>query len=81
VFRGSGCRRNDGEPSSVQTLSLSDRTGAFSDCHAIGDRDILAANNIKRFSFVKQNISGGTGDESGEMPVNKRGRRTRKLQE
>jgi hypothetical protein len=50
-------------------------------CHATHDRDILAANNIKRFAFVKQNTSGGTGGESGEMPVNKRDRGTRKSQE
>lgn len=38
------------------------------------DRDILAANNIRRFAFVKQNTSGDTGSESVEMPVHKRDR-------
>ena len=62
-------------------LSLSDRIWTCPVCKTTHDRDILAANNIKRFAFAKQNTSGSTGGESGEMPVNKRDRRTRKSQE
>ena len=55
-------------------LSLSERTWTCPVCQTSHDRDILAANNIKRFAFVKQNTSGGTGVESGEMPITKRDR-------
>jgi len=55
-------------------LSLSDRRWTCPVCHVTHDRDVLAANNTKRFAFVKQNTSGGTGGGTVEMPVNKRDR-------
>ncbi len=57
-----------------KALSLSDRRWTCPACHITHDRDILAANNIRRFAFVKQNTSGDTGSESVEMPVHKRDR-------
>jgi len=55
-------------------LSLSDRIWKCPSCQATHDRDVLAANNIKYFAFVKQNTSGGTGGGSVEMPGIKRDR-------
>ncbi|WP_199564522.1 RNA-guided endonuclease TnpB family protein [Spirosoma telluris] len=39
-------------------LSLKDRSWACASCGTTHDRDILAANNIVRFAFVKQNLLG-----------------------
>ena len=37
---------------------LADRTWTCSACNTTHDRDLLAANNIKRFAFAKQNNIG-----------------------
>ena len=39
-------------------LKLSERTWTCPECGAVHDRDLLAANNIKRFSFCKNNTAG-----------------------
>jgi len=41
-------------------LKLSDRTWTCSSCKTTHDRDLLAANNIKRFAFVKNKTTDGT---------------------
>ena len=41
-------------------LKLSDRKWICSECGTTHDRDFLAANNIKKFSFVKNNTVGTT---------------------
>ena len=42
-------------------LKLSERTWTCPECGAVHDRDLLAANNIKRFSFCKNNTAGTAG--------------------
>jgi len=39
-------------------LKLSDRVWTCKSCGEVHDRDLLAANNIKRFAFVKNNTAG-----------------------
>ena len=39
-------------------LKLSDRTWICPQCGSVNDRDLLAANNIKRFAFCKNNTAG-----------------------
>ena len=41
-------------------LKLSDRVWTCKSCNTTHDRDLLAANNIKRFAFVKNNTVGTT---------------------
>ena len=43
-----------------QELTLKDRFWTCDSCGKQHDRDILAANNIKKFAFVKQNTVGTT---------------------
>lgn len=42
-------------------LKLSDRVWTCADCNTTHDRDILAANNVKRFAFLNLNTVGTTG--------------------
>lgn len=42
-------------------LTLKDRTWTCSSCGETHDRDLLAANNIRRFAFTKNNTVGTTG--------------------
>lgn len=37
-------------------LKLSDRVWTCPECGAVNDRDLLAANNIKKFGLEKQNL-------------------------
>jgi len=39
-------------------LKLSDRTWTCKSCNVTHDRDLLAANNIRKFSFIKYNTAG-----------------------
>ena len=49
-------------------LKLSERTWTCPECGAVHDRDLLAANNIKRFSFCKNNTAGTAGiNACGDM--------------
>jgi putative transposase len=47
------------------SLTLKDRVWTCSACGTTHDRDILAANNIVRFAFVKQNRIGGPISRAG----------------
>ena len=42
-------------------LKLSDRMWTCPQCGSVNDRDLLAANNIKRFAFCKNNTAGTAG--------------------
>ena len=42
-------------------LKLSDRAWTCPQCGSVNDRDLLAANNIKRFAFCKNNTAGTAG--------------------
>lgn len=50
-------------------LTLKDREWTCSGCGATHDRDLLAANNIKRFGLKNQNLIGQTPAVSGEEGV------------
>lgn len=50
-------------------LKLSDRDWTCKKCGAIHDRDLLAANNIKRFGLTKQNLLSYSGAGSPSEPV------------
>jgi putative transposase len=65
--------RNDG-------LTLADREWTCPKCGTVHDRDLLAANNVKRFGIAKATLTaGGTPVESlGSCSVATRERRTRK---
>ena len=51
-------------------LTLKDRVWTCANCGTMHDRDILAANNIVRFAFVKQNL---VGMDSAELTLEERG--------
>lgn len=48
-------------------LKLSDRIWTCPECGSVNDRDLLAANNIKKFGLEKQNIL--TQDNINKTPV------------
>ena len=48
-------------------LKLSDRIWTCPECGAVNDRDLLAANNIKRFGLEKQNLL--TQENINKTPV------------
>lgn len=50
-----------------KSLTLKDRVWTCGSCGATHDRDVLAANNIVRFAFVKQNLIGV--DSTDSKPV------------
>lgn len=59
-------------------LKLSQRTWTCPECNVTHDRDLLAANNIKRFAFLKHNTAGiaginACGDGSLDSPVKQEG--------
>ena len=59
-------------------LKLSQRTWTCPNCSTTHDRDLLAANNIKRFAFLKNNTAGiaginACGDESLDSPMKQEG--------
>jgi putative transposase len=59
-------------------LKLSDRIWTCDNCNVTHDRDLLAANNIKRFAFLKNNTAGiaginACGDESLDSPMKQEG--------
>jgi putative transposase len=49
-------------------LTLADRTWTCPQCRQHQDRDVLAANNIKRFAFAKHATGRDTPGEPGERP-------------
>lgn len=52
-------------------LKLSDRVWICPKCHSKNQRDLLAANNIKKFAFCKNNTVGTTGIHAcGDMNYN-----------
>ena len=56
-------------------LKLSDRIWTCKSCGTKHDRDVLAANNIKKFAFDKQNINtvGATGRVPGDVGISRIG--------
>lgn len=55
------------------SLTLADRKWTCHDCGSTHDRDVLAANNIKRFSFVGQNLIGQIPLEERESALREMG--------
>lgn len=51
-------------------LKLSDRMWTCPQCGSVNDRDLLAANNIKRFAFCKNNTAGTAGIYACEVMSN-----------